>query len=1552
MELCAVKLCAVLIVSWVFAMHVEAVEFCGVPLGMEDGRIPDSSITASSTFTPTTCLTRNARLNNPGSPWTESGWCPSNSDRTNPWLQVDLQRPTKIEGVIMQGVVGGLGVTAYQVQYSNNQTGWRYVGQNEMGSGIVETFRTNVGSSGPPVTHLFPSPVKARYIRIRPTEYNLLPAIRMELIGCQVLDCPSNITQFAEISSTAVPVSWEEPPTADSLPWNATHRPGDLFPVGSVTEVAYTAQNDEEGSFISCSFTVAVTGVDITCPGNVSVSTNVNNFANVSWPLPRLRFSGVNPDVRVISNYEPGQGFTIGTTLVTYRIPETKAECQFYVSVLDNQPPVIRDCPDDVIVPVNSSSGQLSVSWSPPSISDNSGRDIQLTFKCRATTPTECNEAGEGTFSVGITTVIYKAQDQSGIESVCQFTVNVTVVNLACPQNVTVTPNPGSSRASVSWPEPILTGWDGPTNVASNFNPGDMFSIGAEKVVYRHRFEAFSFECSFFVQVLDNEPPEINGCPDDVIIPVGSSSSRVPHVWTPPLITDQGEVNVSFSCQALAPTECYQAGDGIFSEGITIVMYKAQDQSGNENVCRFVIEVTVVNLVCPANVTAFANPGSTRTSVNWMEPDLIGWNRPTNLTSSANPGAVFMIGTHRVSYQQWFGEYNLRLGCSFFIVVVDNQPPVITSCPNDIIVPVNSSSSQQSVSWFPPSISDNSGRDIEVTLDCLATAPTECNEAGEGTFSVGNTTVIYKAQDQSGTESICQFTVIVKVANFVCPPNVTVTLNPGSSRTSASWPQPVLAGWDGPTNVTSNFKPGDMFTIGTEKVDYRSSFELYNFQCSFFVHVLDIEPPEIISCPDDVIIPVGSSSSWVPHVWTPPLITDQGEVNVLFICQALAPIECNQAGSGTFSEGVNTVMYKAQDQSGNENVCRFVIQVTVVDLVCPENMTALANPGSKRSSVNWMEPDLTGWNGPTNLTSSANPGSVFMIGTHRVSYQQWFAAYELGLDCSFSVMVVGRCPSNSTSDGLRWPAVTAGSTAKSVQRCALTTAKAGQPLAVRNCSIENPPIFFQWEEPEPRSCGEAKNEVSLDNVARVDVSEGNVVEVAEFLANQTSESTKDAENVGAVSAILVNVVSTRSGNKEVAELVVQTVSNVIKSTETTADSKTPDINAGNSSAIIRSVEAQVSLTLRKEGKVSIRQDKVHVEAVSLDPEKASGGFSFVSARQAGQELPRDGSLGGAEVNTFFDTKDIPADIEVVASVRLPGNIADSIYPSDGNNSVQLQASFLIYADDTLFQSASLRKYRGENNSTRKVAGSVVSLTVENVELVNLTEPLVIEFKTPNNVTDEELQTIQCVSWDFNLEDGVGDWSPAGCERAGLTADKMSCDCYHATNFAVLLDVKGQVPEDTPEKKALDVISQVGCALSIVALAVTLIIYLSIRKLRSGISRQIFIHFCFSLLMLYIVFLAGIDNAKGSGGGCVFVAALLHYLTLSTMMWMAVEARNMYISTVKVFPEDRPRYMLKACLIAWAVSCDLVLCCTLVSLLPSVSSSSITSSPSSWSCVVS
>ena len=72
-------------------------------------------------------------------------------------------------------------------------------------------------------------------------------------------------------------------------------------------------------------------------------------------------------------------------------------------------------------------------------------------------------------------------------------------------------------------------------------------------------------------------------------------------------------------------------------------------------------------------MTVLANPGSTETSANWQEPDLTGWYGAANISSSAVPGDIFLVGNHTITYQQWFGKHGLVLKCSFFVVVVGER---------------------------------------------------------------------------------------------------------------------------------------------------------------------------------------------------------------------------------------------------------------------------------------------------------------------------------------------------------------------------------------------------------------------------------------------------------------------------------------------------------------------------------------------------------------------------------------------------------------------------------------------------------------------------------------------------------------------------------------------------------------------------------------------------------------------------------------------------------------------------------------------------------------
>ena len=41
-------------------------------------------------------------------------------------------------------------------------------------------------------------------------------------------------------------------------------------------------------------------------------------------------------------------------------------------------------------------------------------------------------------------------------------------------------------------------------------------------------------------------------------------------------------------------------------------------------------------------------------------------------------------------------------------------------------------------------------------------------------------------------------------------------------------------------------------------------------------------------------------------------------------------------------------------------------------------------------------------------------------------------------------------------------------------------------------------------------------------------------------------------------------------------------------------------------------------------------------------------------------------------------------------------------------------------------------------------------------------------------------------WNFTDDNGVGDWSPAGCSFQGIEDGIVTCHCTHLTNFAILM----------------------------------------------------------------------------------------------------------------------------------------------------------------------
>ncbi|XP_078614209.1 putative carboxypeptidase X1 [Branchiostoma floridae x Branchiostoma japonicum] len=149
------------------------------PLGVESGQIPDTHITASSEVN-SAHGPRRARLYGVYDRRDGTGaWCAKSNDG-NQWLQVDLGKPTEIQGVVTQGRFGyHQWVETYKLHFSTDGNNWRPYTD---ASGRQKVFQGNVDSNTPQ-RHLLADPVTARYARFLILTWKNHICMRMEVLG-------------------------------------------------------------------------------------------------------------------------------------------------------------------------------------------------------------------------------------------------------------------------------------------------------------------------------------------------------------------------------------------------------------------------------------------------------------------------------------------------------------------------------------------------------------------------------------------------------------------------------------------------------------------------------------------------------------------------------------------------------------------------------------------------------------------------------------------------------------------------------------------------------------------------------------------------------------------------------------------------------------------------------------------------------------------------------------------------------------------------------------------------------------------------------------------------------------------------------------------------------------------------------------------------------------------------------------------------------------------------------------------------------------------------
>ncbi|XP_029287123.1 cadherin EGF LAG seven-pass G-type receptor 2 isoform X1 [Cottoperca gobio] len=207
---------------------------------------------------------------------------------------------------------------------------------------------------------------------------------------------------------------------------------------------------------------------------------------------------------------------------------------------------------------------------------------------------------------------------------------------------------------------------------------------------------------------------------------------------------------------------------------------------------------------------------------------------------------------------------------------------------------------------------------------------------------------------------------------------------------------------------------------------------------------------------------------------------------------------------------------------------------------------------------------------------------------------------------------------------------------------------------------------------------------------------------------------------------------------------------------------------------------------------------------------------------------------------------------------------------------------------------------------------VVSITVhDNDELLQhvLDKPITVQFRL---VTTEERSKPICVFWNHTILGGNGGWSAKGCEVVFRNNTHISCQCYHMTSFAVLMDISRRENGEILPIKILTW-STVGVTMSFLFL--TTIFLLCLRAMQCN-KTSIINNGGVALFLSELIFILGINQADNPFV-CTVIAILLHFFYLCTFSWLFLEGLHVYrmISEVRDINYGPMRFYY---LIGWGV----------------------------------
>lgn len=529
------------------------------------------------------------------------------------------------------------------------------------------------------------------------------------------------------------------------------------------------------------------------------------------------------------------------------------------------------------------------------------------------------------------------------------------------------------------------------------------------------------------MQIVDDIPPVIFNCPSDVTVDTEPGLCSAIVTWTDPSALDDCDPVVEVTCDFPSGTS--------FPGGPTTVLCIATDDAGLSDSCSFIVTVADVEapvLTCPNDLIVDSDPDTCGTTVTWNLPDAED-NCDVNvlITGPTPTQGFFPVGETVLTYIGTDKAGNADT-CSFSVFVVDFIAPVFTDCPGDLTVDATTDSCTAILNIPVPQVEDNCGVIADLSFrigDSPDFIPFTGNpiELPEGTTKI----TWYAFDDFANVDSCVYFVTVDGGGDLIifCSTSIEAFSAPDSCGATVYWDAPSFTGGCGNTDdwvFESTHTSGSFFPVGVTVVTVYlvdPAGQDTVGSCSFDVTVLDVTAP-VFDCPGNIDLVADPDSCGISFFWDPPLATDNCSDTIVYTVDGPDP--------GFFPNGVYTVTYTAEDESGNLSTCQIIISVCDNEPPtfenCPSDTLILlpADVAVCAATVDWEDPVFfDNCTADVQVIQIGQPGN-FPTGSFPITYT--------GIDdcgntavCSFTVTVrdqfapQAECPEDvtvSANDGI------------------------------------------------------------------------------------------------------------------------------------------------------------------------------------------------------------------------------------------------------------------------------------------------------------------------------------------------------------------------------------------------------------------------------------------------------------------------------------------------------------------------------------------------------